>query len=41
MNSICNLLFHAVLLVILTSSYVFAMYGEEDTSVVHIVRNVT
>ena len=40
MNSICNLLFHAVLLVILTSSYVFAPYGKGDTSVVHIVRNV-
>jgi hypothetical protein len=40
MNSICNLLFHAVLPVILTSSYVFAMHGKEDTSVVHIVRNV-
>jgi hypothetical protein len=40
MNSIRNLLFHAVLLVILTSSYGFPMYGKEDTSVVHIVRNV-
>jgi hypothetical protein len=40
MNSIRNLLFHAVLLVILTSSSVFPMHGKEYTSVVRIVRNV-
>jgi hypothetical protein len=40
MNSKRNLLFHTVLLVSLTSSYVFPMYGKEDASVVHIVRNV-
>jgi hypothetical protein len=40
MNSIRNVPFHAVLLVILTSSYSFPMYGREDTSIVHIVRNV-